>query len=56
MTKEQMRALREQARNVKKNAPRVIRKLRKAGVKKPDSVLVFTAAAYYDCLNRLAKE
>ncbi len=31
-------------------------KLRKAGVKRPDPALVFTAAKYYDCLNRLAKE
>jgi hypothetical protein len=56
MTNEQIRALRELARNVKKNTPRVIRKLRKAGIKKPNPALVYTAAKYYDCLDRLAKE
>lgn len=42
------------AANVRKNAPRIEKKLRKAGVK-PDPALVFTAAMYYDALNRLAK-
>jgi hypothetical protein len=46
----------EFARNVKKNTPRVVEKLRKAGVKKPNPALVYTAAKYYDCLDRLAKE
>ncbi len=55
MTKEQIGALRELARNVRKNTPRVIRKLRKAGVKRPNPALVYTAAKYYDCLDRLAK-
>jgi hypothetical protein len=55
MTKEQIRALRELARNVRKNTPRVIRKLGKAGIKKPNPALVYTAAKYYDCLDRLAK-
>jgi hypothetical protein len=46
----------ELARNVKKNTPRVVKKLREAGVKKPNPALVYTAAKYYDCLDRLAKE
>ena len=44
------------ARNIKKNTPRVREKLRKAGIKKPNPALVYTAAKYYDCLDRLAKE
>lgn len=46
----------ELARNVKKNRARVIKKLRKAGVKRPNPALVYTAAKYFDCLDRLAKE
>ena len=55
MSKEQMRALRELAASVRKNTPRIEKKLRKAGMK-ADRVLVFSVAMYYDCLNRLAKE
>jgi hypothetical protein len=50
------RALIELARNVEKNTPRVVQKLRKAGIKKPNPAVVYTAAKYYDCLDRLAKE
>lgn len=42
--------------NVKRNTPRVKAKLRKAGVKKPNPAVVYTAAKYYECLDRLAKE
>jgi hypothetical protein len=56
MSPQARRALIELARNVKKNTPRVIQKLRKAGVKKPSPAVVYTAAKYYDCLDRLAKE
>lgn len=56
MSPQARRALIELARNVKKNTPRVVKKLREAGVKKPNPALVYTAAKYYDCLDRLAKE
>jgi hypothetical protein len=56
MSPEARRALIELARNIKENTPRVRAKLRKAGVKKPNPALVYTAAKYYDCLERLAKE
>jgi hypothetical protein len=54
MSKEQIRALRILARNMRKNAPRIEKKLRKAGIK-PDPALVYTAAKYFDALDRLAK-
>ena len=54
MSKEQIRALRILARNIRKNSPRIERKLRKAGIK-TDPALVYTAAKYYDALDRLAK-
>lgn len=56
MSPEARRALIELARSVKKNTPRVRAKLRKVGIKKPNPALVYTAAKYYDCLDRLAKE
>ena len=56
MSPEARRALIDLARNIEKNTPRVREKLRKAGVKKPNPALVYTAAKYYDCLDRLAKE
>jgi hypothetical protein len=55
MSKEQIQALRTLAENVRKNTPRIQRKLRKVG-RKADPALVFSVAMYYDCLNRLAKE
>jgi hypothetical protein len=54
MSKKQIRALRVLARNIRKNSPRIERKLRKAGIK-TDPALVYTAAKYYDALDRLAK-
>jgi hypothetical protein len=54
MSKEQIRALRILARNIRKNSPRIEKKLREAGIK-PDPALVYTAAKYYDALDRLAK-
>jgi hypothetical protein len=56
MSPQARRALIDLARSVKKNTPRVVRKLRKAGVKRPNPALVYSAAKYYDCLDRLAKE
>ena len=56
MTEEQIKALLELARNVKKNTPKVLKRFRKAGIKKPNPALVYTMAKYYDCLERLAKE
>ena len=55
MSKKQIRALRALAANVRKNTPRIEKKLRKAGLK-ADPAVVFSVAMYYDCLNRLAKE
>jgi hypothetical protein len=55
MSKEQLRALRALAANVRKYTPRIEKNLRKAGLKADPSV-VFSVAMYYDCLNRLAKE
>ena len=56
MSPEARRALIDLARNIKKNTPRVREKLRKAGIKKPNPALVYTAAKYYDSLDRLVKE
>jgi hypothetical protein len=56
MSPEARRAFIKLAQNIKKNTPRVRMKLRKAGVKRPNPALVYTAAKYYDCLDRLAKE
>jgi hypothetical protein len=50
------RAIIDLERNVKANSPKVLEKLRQAGVKKPNPALVYTAAKYYECLDRLAKE
>lgn len=55
MSKEQIRALKELAANLRKNKPRIEKKLRKSG-HEADPVVVFTAAMYYDCLDRLGKE
>ena len=55
MSKKQLRALRALAANVRKNTPRIEKKLLKAGLK-ADPAVVFSVAMYYDCLNRLAKE
>jgi hypothetical protein len=56
MSPEARRAMIVLVRNIKTNTPRVLRKLRRAGIKKPNPALVYTAAKYYDCLDRLAKE
>lgn len=56
MSPEASRALIELVQNIKKNTPRVREKLRKAGVRRPNPALVYTASKYYDCLDRLAKE
>jgi len=56
MSKEILRALLALARDYRKNKPRVQKRLRRAGIKKADSAVVFTAARYFDCLDRLAKE
>jgi hypothetical protein len=56
MSPEARRAIIALERNVKTNTPKVLKKLRQAGVKKPNPALVDTAAKYYECLDRLAKE
>ena len=56
MNPQARRALIDLSRRVKKDTPRVLHKLRKAGVKKLNPALVYSAAKYYDCLDRLAKE
>jgi hypothetical protein len=54
MSKEMRRAIHDLAKSVEKNSPRIRKALAKNG-KKPDPVLVFVGAQYFDCLNRLAK-
>lgn len=48
-------ALLELRKIVRKNTPRVERKLRAAGVS-PDPAIVFSTAQYYDTLKKLAKK
>jgi hypothetical protein len=55
MSEETRRAIRELAKSVDRNTPRIKKALAKRG-KKADAALVFIAAQYFDCLNRLAKE
>jgi hypothetical protein len=54
MSKKQLRALKVLAANIRRNTPRINKKLHKAGIK-IDPALVYTAAKYYDALDRLAK-
>lgn len=42
-------------RNIKRNTPRVIKKLSKAGVK-ADGNIIFSVAKYYDALGKLARK
>jgi hypothetical protein len=55
MSKQTRRAILDLIKSVDKNTPRIKKVLTKRG-KKADPVLVFVAAQYFDCLNRLAKE
>jgi hypothetical protein len=55
MSETTRRAMRDLAKSVDKNSPGIRKSLAKNG-KKPDPVLVFVAAQYFDCLNRLANE
>jgi hypothetical protein len=55
MSEETLRAIRELAKSVDRNTPRIKKALAKRG-KKADAALVFIAAQYFDCLNRLAKK
>jgi hypothetical protein len=55
MSKQTRRAILDLAKSVEKNTPRIRKALTKRG-KKADPVLVFVAAQYFDCLNRLAEE
>jgi len=50
-----LRALRAMSRNIRKYTPIIEKKLRAAGVK-PNPALVYSAAKYYEALDRLAKE
>jgi hypothetical protein len=54
MSKQTRRAILDLIKSVDKNTPRIKKALTKRG-KKADPVLVFVAAQYLDCLNRLAK-
>lgn len=55
MSKETRRVIRDLARSVEKNTPRIKNILAKRG-KKVDPALAFITAQYFDCLNRLANE
>lgn len=54
MRRETRRALVVFSSNIRKNSARINKKLSKAGVK-PDPALVFSAAKYFQALNKLAK-
>ena len=48
-------ALNTLSENIQQNTPQIEEKLRLAGVD-PDPALVYTAAKYFEALNRLASE
>jgi hypothetical protein len=49
------RALKRIAKNIRTNTPRINRKLARSSAQ-ANYALVFTAAKYYDALNRLAEK
>lgn len=49
------RALQSLSKSIRENTPQIEEKLRKAGVT-PDPALVYTAAKYFEALNKLAAE
>lgn len=55
MSEKKRRAIRELAEELRKNSPR-IKKLLAKRRKKANPALIFVAAQYFDCLDRLAKE
>jgi hypothetical protein len=55
MNQQIRRALHELSDSIDRNLPHVEAKLRKAGVT-PDPALVYTAAKYFEALNKLATE
>jgi len=55
MSEKKRRAIRELAEQLRKNSPRIKKLLAKRG-KKANPALIFVAAQYFDCLDRLAKE
>jgi hypothetical protein len=55
MTVQVKQIIRKFDENIRKNSPRIDRKLSKAGVRVERAVIV-SAAKYYDALNKLAKE
>ena len=55
MTVQVKRIIRKFDENIRKNSPRIAKKLAKAGVSVERPVIV-SAAKYYDALNKLAKE
>jgi hypothetical protein len=48
-------ALNSLSKSIRENTPQIEEKLRQAGVT-PDPALVYTAAKYFEALNKLAKE
>ncbi|MBI2819777.1 MAG: hypothetical protein HYX73_07345 [Acidobacteria bacterium] len=55
MTAQMKKRLRIMNRNIKKNAPRISKKLAKIGVHVDEPIIV-SSAKYYDALKKLAKE
>jgi hypothetical protein len=55
MSAKTRRTLESMARSIEENTARINKKLSKAGVN-ANQALVFSAAKYYNALNRLAKE
>ena len=55
MSEKMRRALEDAVKRVEINTPRVQRKLEEAGTW-PDSVVVYSAAKYFDALDKLARE
>jgi len=55
MSAKARRALRTLSENIQRNSAQIEETLRKAGVA-PDAALVYSAAKYFDALNKLASE
>lgn len=55
MTAAEKKTLRKIEASIRRNKPRVRRKLARTG-RKPDRAIVFAVAKYYEALEKLAKE
>ena len=55
MSPKARRALDALSKNIQRNTPQIEEKFREAGVN-PDPALVYTAAKYFEALDKLAKE